>query len=530
MATNKKPNATLPLLFSIAVAIGMLIGYKLHSNMPMTKSFFSSKHKNTLDEVIDIIQKRYADSVSSDSINQIAIETVLSSLDPHSNFIPVTDLQEMNEDLEGRFEGIGIEFNIFNDTVHVLSVMKNGPAENARLKVGDRIIKVNDSSVVGLANSDQFRKWVKGPGGTPVNLELVRDGVKKSQQVIRGSIPITSVDAHYMINKEAGYIRLNRFSGNTYKEFMQAMENLKSLGLKKLILDLRDNGGGVLEESVEIADEFISGDKLLVFTQGVNHPKKEYRTKRPGIFEEGEVIILMNEGSASASEVLAGALQDHDRARIVGNRSFGKGLVQEQFSLSDGSALRLTTARYYTPLGRSIQKSYETGTEAYHREALNRMHGSKQNEEADSLFISSAKSYKTPKGKVLYDGKGIMPDRVVERDQMLNDSNLAQVFTDNLIGNFAYRKFIAEKDKIIRYKSQSIFLQQFDEASKLIPELFQFGLASGKQLKPLSKAGNAYVTNRIKAQIARIAWDESAFFYILNSEDPVFKEATQLLQ
>lgn len=530
MTTNKKTNATLPLLFSIAVAIGMLIGYKLHSNMPMTKSFFSSKQKNNLDEVLDIIHKRYVDSIASDSINQIAIETVLSSLDPHSNFIPFADLQEMNEDLEGRFEGIGIEFNIFDDTVHVLSVMKNGPAENARLEVGDRIISVNDSSAVGLINSDQFRKWVKGPGGTPVNLELVRDGSKKFQQVIRGSIPITSIDAHYMIDKEAGYIRLNRFSGNTYKEFMQAMENLKSLGLKKLILDLRDNGGGILEESVDIADEFISGDKLIVYTEGVHNPKKEYRAKRPGIFEEGEVIILMNEGSASASEVLAGALQDHDRAQIVGRRSFGKGLVQEQFSLSDGSALRLTTARYYTPLGRSIQKSYEAGTEAYHMEALTRMHGNPAKKEADSLYASRAKSYKTPKGKILYDGGGIMPDVTIDRDPVLYDSTLSQLFTDNLLGNFAYRRYIADKGKIKQFKTHEAFLEKFDSESRLIPELFQFGKESGRQLKPLSKSGKAYIANRIKAQIARIAWDESAFFYILNSEDLVFQEAIRLLQ
>ena len=521
MYSKNKYSYTYPLLFSIAVVIGMLIGYKLHSNMPISKSFFSTKEKNSLDEVLDIIQRRYVDKVNTDSTEALAIQTVLSSLDPHSNYIPISALTEMNEDIVGQFEGIGVEFNIFSDTVHILSVLKNGPSAKAGLLVGDKIMKVNDSSTIGIKDSEQFKKWVKGPSGSVVNLTILRNEKFISKQIARGSIPITSVDAAYMVDHETGYIRLNRFSANTYREFMTEMEKLNKQGLKKLLLDLRDNGGGILDEAVNIADEFISGDKLIVYTEGKNSPRKDYKAKRPGLFEEGKVIILLNENSASASEVLAGAMQDHDRATIVGRNSFGKGLVQEQFSLSDGSALRLTTARYYTPLGRSIQKPYSNGSEEYHRNYLNRFH----HVDTNSNITANGKIFKTAGGKILYESNGIAPDIKVLNENNRYDSVVIKVYENNLIGNFSYRKYIHEKSNIAKMKIPAELSKYLADKNKLINEMREFAKTQGKILPVFNEVETSFIYQRIAAQLARLAWGDNAYFTYLNQNDEGYKRA-----
>jgi carboxyl-terminal processing protease len=523
MYSKNKYSYTYPLLFSIAVAVGMLIGYKLHSNMPISKSFFTTKEKNSLDEVLDIIQKRYVDKVNTDSTEELAIQTVLSSLDPHSNYIPASALMEMNEDIEGQFEGIGVEFNIFSDTVHLLSVLKNGPSAKAGLNIGDKIIKVDDSSAIGIKNSDQFKKWVKGPSGSVVNLTILRNGKLISKDIIRGNIPISSVDAAYMIKKETGYIRLNRFSANTYREFMIEMEKLNTQGIKNLIIDLRDNGGGLLDEAVNIADEFISGDKLIVYTEGINSPRKDYKAKRPGIFETGKVIILLNESSASASEVLAGALQDHDRATIMGRKSFGKGLVQEQFSLSDGSALRLTTARYYTPLGRSIQKSYSEGAAKYHQNFINRIN----NSNADSSLNGNSKVFKTSGGKILYERDGITPDIIVERDKITYDTLIFKLYENNLIGNFSYRKFINEKEIIGQLNNPEALSAYLSDKNKLMDELISFARNQGIILPVYNEQETKFIHTRILAQIARISCGDNAYFNYVNKNDNTFKMAVE---
>jgi carboxyl-terminal processing protease len=267
--SNRKINTALPILFSIAVILGMFVGYKLHSNMPMTKSFFSSSGSNRLNEVMQLVKKRYVDKVNVDSITDNAINKVLESLDPHSVFIPASDLLAVNENLEGHFEGIGIEFNIFDDTVHILSVLENGPAKISGMMVGDKILMVNDSVSIKLKDTEKFKSWVKGPGGTKVSLKIMRENKIMTLQVTRGKIPITSLDASYMIDKDHGYIKLNRFSANTYAEFIEALERLKKEGMKSLILDLRDNGGGILEEAIDIVDEFL-GNAVIGKKQGDN--------------------------------------------------------------------------------------------------------------------------------------------------------------------------------------------------------------------------------------------------------------------
>lgn len=525
--SNRKINVATPILFSIAIVLGMFIGYKLRSNMPMAKSFLTSPGTNTLYEVMQLIKQRYVDKVNMDSSSANAINGLVNTLDPHSVYIPTTDLMDITEDLEGQFQGIGIEFNIFNDTVHILSIHENGPAKNAGMAVGDRILSVNDSTATGLKDSEQLKKWVKGPAGSSVNIKLMHEGKIISKSVVRGSIPITSLDASYMIDKKKGYIRLNRFSSNTYKEFLEALENLKASGMTSLVLDLRDNGGGILEEAIDIIDEFIGGEKLIVYTEGKNSPKKEYKAKRAGLFETGDLVVLMNEGSASASEVIAGALQDHDRATIVGRRSFGKGLVQEQYILSDGSALRLTIARYYTPLGRSIQKPYDERHSKYNMEIMNRVHN--MDSAASTAGIRLGKAFKTAKGKVLYGGGGITPDSVVAFNPVLFDTNLNRLYQKNIIGNFAYRFYMANSAKIKEFADAAAFANGFDMDDKVMNQLMNFAQKQGIVVKLNRPASINWTKQRIKAMVARIAWDETGYYQVLNKSDNGFVRAVEAI-
>ncbi len=358
---SKKLQVWLPLLFAVTMVAGIYIGYGLNGNGG--GRFFTLSGSSALQEVLELVKDRYVDPVPADSINQVAIDEVLSHLDPHSVFIPASELKEVNEDLMGNFQGIGVEFQLFSDTVNVVSVIKGGPAANAGIQVGDALLRVNDSILLAgkKIKTDDIRKQLRGPAGSTVKVTILRNGVIKNIFIKRGNIPVPSVDAAYMIAPQTGYLRINKFGERTYEEFMQQMEKLQKQGMSQLILDLRGNGGGLMNEATAIADEFLDGEKLIVYTQGNKSPRTEYRCKKDGLFEKGKLIVLVDETSASASEVLTGALQDWDRAVIVGRRTFGKGLVQQQFQLSDGSALRLTVARYYSPLGRNIQKPYTAG-------------------------------------------------------------------------------------------------------------------------------------------------------------------------
>ncbi|HZE84768.1 MAG TPA: S41 family peptidase, partial [Puia sp.] len=372
----KKLQVWLPLLFAVVMILGMLIGFRLRGNIPST-AFFKTRKPAPVQEVMDLINLKYVDRVAMDSLGDDAVQGMLTHLDPHSVFIPAVDLSEVNEDLQGNFEGIGVEFQIFDDTVNVVNVLAGGPSDRAGMQVGDKFLKVDDSAVAGNGvTNEKIRKLLRGPGSSKVTITLLREKDHKTLQlaVQRGTIPLPAVDVSYMIRKETGYIRINKFSETTHAEFARALQQLQTQGLQKLILDLRGNGGGILQESIEIADDFLDGDKLIVYTQGSRSPKVEYRCRRDGLFEKGKLVLLTDEGTASASEVLAGAVQDWDRATIIGRRTFGKGLVQEQYQLSDGSALRLTIARYYTPTGRSIQKPYDKGHDDYNDEVIKRFH------------------------------------------------------------------------------------------------------------------------------------------------------------
>jgi carboxyl-terminal processing protease len=525
---SKKLQVWVPLLFSIAVVAGMLIGYKLRDTQP-GKSFFSFERPRPVQEVMNLINNKYVDDVKMNELTDSAIAAMLGRLDPHSVFIPSEDLQSVNDDIAGQFFGIGIEFNIFNDTLHVLNVVPDGPSFKAGIKIGDKMISVNDSSIAGRKiTTERIRKLLRGDLDTKVMIGILRGDKKQTMTVTRGMIPVSSIDASYIIATGIGYIKLNKFSQVTYREFMKSLEDLQKQGLKKLILDLRGNGGGVLEEATAIADEFLEGDKLITYTQGKHFPKREYRCQRQGLFEKGDLVVLEDEGSASASEVLMGALQDWDRATIVGRRSFGKGLVQEQYDLSDGSALRLTIARYFTPLGRSIQRSYTNGEKAYYEEINNRFHDGEVYS-ADSVKHDTSKLYKTRNGKKVYGGGGISPDYFIAIDTAFYSTALSKIFMKGIIGDYAYKYFLKKQEELNAFKTPADFVRNFSFTDDNWKDFTNLAAKDTINLINFSPKEKDYLVTRIKSSIARQKWRNEGFYEMLNTQDDAVKKALELL-
>jgi carboxyl-terminal processing protease len=525
---KKKIQVWLPLLFSLTMIIGMYFGYKMRDNMP-GKSFFFAEKRRPVQEIMDLINNRYVDDIMMDSLADTAIQAMLSKLDPHSVFIPAEELEAVNEDLAGKFYGIGIEFNIFDDTLNVINVIKEGPGYKAGLLTGDKFIKVDDSLVAGnKTDADAFRKLLRGDRGTKVAITYLRNHVKKQVIITRGAIPLTSVDAGYMLSKDIGYIRLNKFSSITYREFMESLETLKKDGLQKLVLDLRGNGGGILDEAVEIADEFLEGDKLITYTEGKHVEKKEYRCRRTGQFETGALIVLADEGTASASEILIGALQDWDRATIIGRRTFGKGLVQEQFDLSDKSALRLTVARYYTPIGRSIQRPYANGGKAYYEEISKRFHDG-ETQSADSVKNDTAKVYKTRGGKTVYGKGGITPDYFIAMDTTGFSKNSASIYEKGTINNFAYNFYLQNLPQLRSFKTPNDFIKRFVFTETDWNSFVQAATRDSVNISIVSAKEKNDLTNRIRSAVARQIWRNEGFFEVMNTADPAINKALELL-
>ena len=525
---NKKNQIWLPLLFSIAVIAGMLIGYRMRDNQP-GKKFFSFDKPTALQEVMNLIQNKYVDDVKISALGDSAIIAVLNKLDPHSVFIPGEELQGVNEDIAGNFFGIGIEFNIFNDTLHVLNVIPDGPSFKAGIAIGDKFIQVNDSMIAGKKiTSERVRKLLRGDLGTQAVVTLLRKGKLVKVSIVRSIIPISSVDASYIIGNGIGYIKLNKFSQVTYHEFMKALESLQKQGLKKLILDLRGNGGGVLDEATAIADEFLSGDKLITYTEGKHIQKKEYRCQREGLFENGALVILADEGSASASEVLMGALQDWDRAIIIGRRSFGKGLVQEQYDLSDGSALRLTVARYYTPIGRSIQRSYTNGEKAYFDEINKRFHDGEVSN-ADSLKNDSTQLFTTKKGKKVFGGGGITPDIFIALDTALFSANLSQIYLKGIIGDFTYHFYLKNQSRLSSLTGIADFGSNFSLTEEDWKQFQQLAKKDSIELSSINPSDKKELITQIKSSLARQIWHNQGFYEMMNKEDRSVLKAIEVL-
>ena len=524
---NSPRQISLPLVLCIGLAAGVLIGVSFNSTTVTGKS---GDDIQKFKEVLGLIKDEYVDTTKTGALVDDAIEHMLDKLDPHSSYIPISQRVEANEDLQGNFEGIGIEFNIFHDTLVVVTALSGGPSEAVGLRPGDKIIKVGEKMIahVGLTNP-QVMKLLKGPKGTEAKLEVIRKNEKAPLKftIIRDKIPQHSVDVSYMVDANTGYIKVNRFSQTTFDEFQQAMDNLKKQGMTKLVLDLQGNPGGYMNQAIDLADEFLSAGKKIVFTKGKDKKyNSDAMSTNKGDFEKGGLIVLVNEGSASASEILAGALQDNDRALVVGRRSFGKGLVQSPFDLSDGSELRLTISRYYTPSGRSIQKPYGD-MEEYSKDMLKRYkHGEFFN--ADSIKFNDSLKYHTLNGRTVYGGGGIMPDYFVPLDTTQNSHYLNELYISNSVQEYTFHYADKHKDELTKMGYEKYFMKFFitdDMLSQLVKVGEQNKVPA--DLKDMQRHKKDFQVN-VKAQIARKIWSNEGFYPIFNENNEVLQQALKL--
>ena len=526
---NKRPSSGIiifPIILGLVLGLGIYLGSRLAPAPVVTAD-------NKISNILDYIQQEYVDTVNRQELMDHSIEKLLEQLDPHSAYIPASDLQAVNEPLEGNFEGIGIEFHVQDDTIMVVSVLSGGPSERVGLMPGDRITKVNGKSVAGInITSDQVLKTLRGKGGSLVTVSVYRRGQSGllDYKIIRGKIPINSIEFSYMPEPGIGYIKVSRFSATTYEEFKEALSGLKKQGLRSLILDLRGNPGGFLDAATNMADEFLGGRKLVVYTQGKARPKTSYYTERDGLFEEGKLIVLIDEGSASAAEIVTGAVQDWDRGTVIGRRSFGKGLVQEQTTLPDGSALRLTIARYYTPTGRSIQKPYNNGIDAYEEEVIDRFrHGEFNNK--DSIHFADSLKYKTPAGRIVYGGGGIMPDIFVGIDTTFETTYLDKLFASGSVNQFAYDYTDQHRAELGKYTSAATYITDFKITEPLLREFVAYAEKKGvtPNEKELARSRN-YLEVQLKAYIGRLLFQNKGLYPVLHSIDPAFRKAMAQLK
>lgn len=533
---RKKPTVYLPFLFAIVLSIGMYIGVKMANSDKKPSSIFTLNlgPKTKIDQILNFIDKRYVDTVKSEELIENGIYGVLKDLDPHTAYVPARDFVNMNEPLQGNFEGIGIEFNIINDTIVVISPISGGPSEVLGIKPGDRIVYIESELVAGtkITTNDVVSK-LRGKKGTIVNVQICRKGFTDlfKYAIERDKIPINSLEFAYMINDEAGYIKLSRFASTTHDEFLNSLNNLIASGLKKLILDLRGNPGGYLNAAQDIADEFLSEKKLIVYTQGKNQPRQDLLATNRTSFETGNLIILIDEGSASASEIVAGAVQDWDRGIIMGRRSFGKGLVQEQTEFTDGSAIRLTVARYFTPTGRCIQKPYDKGRDVYEMETFERFElGELTNR--DSMPVNDTIVYKTPSGRIVRGGGGIEPDVFISIDTSGNSPYLNKVFFTGLIHRFAF-KYSDENRKLLneKYQSFNIYLTDFGKSDEVLNLFIAYADENGlKKALPQIRKSKELLKMHLKALIARQVWGNERYYPVFQQFDPVFLKAVEYMK
>lgn len=527
----KYNKAYLPLIISIGLAAGILIGFYMpHPNTGIYSSFPPSNDK--INRILDIIESDYVDTINRDDLIEEIIPVMLEKLDPHSVYIPARDLARANEPLQGNFEGIGVSFNMITDTVLIMSTISGGPSEKIGILPGDKIICIDDSVVAGKKIPDQnIIKMLKGPRGSKVTVKIQR---KEAHDLIpftitRDKIPLFSVDVAYMMSEETGYIKISTFAITTYDEFLKSLRELKSKGMKKLVLDLRGNSGGVMEAATMIADQFLPEDKLIVFTKGKSKPREDIKATSEGEFEKGDLVILIDEWSASASEILAGAIQDNDRGTIIGRRSFGKGLVQEPVNFRDGSGLRLTIARYYTPTGRSIQKPYDQGIEKYYEDLNDRfVHG--EFEEADSIHFGDSLKFVTPGGRTVYGGGGIMPDLFVPLDTTGVSRYFAIVRNSGLLYKYAIKYTEDNRERLTKFKDVKS-LNEWLSKQGLMEKFISYAAANGV---PRDEAGIkvSYLTinTQLKAYIARNILDNAGFYPIWQEIDNTLLEAEKFIE
>lgn len=524
------PNPYTPFIYSLILAFGVMLGFIINS-LTSGKQAILNHHASKIDEVLDFIEYKYVDTVDRAQLVNKSIEKILSNLDPHSVYIPAKEVGEANESLEGNFEGIGIEFFIVQDTITVVTAIAGGPSEMVGIKAGDRIIKIDDSIVAGTKIKEtEVKHKLRGPKGSQVKVSILRSGAKNllDFEITRDKIPLYSIDAAYMMNGGIGYIRIGNFSATTQEEFHNKLRLLQEQGMTKLIIDLRGNPGGYLQAATAVADELLSGNKLLVYTKGRSYEREDYKAGKVGLFEHGPLAILIDQGSASASEILSGAIQDWDRGTIIGRTSFGKGLVQQQFEMPDGSALRLTVARYYTPSGRCIQRPYNKGTDEYYNDITERYQRGEFVHE-DTMPPSDTTTYKTSKGRRVYGGGGIRPDIFVPLDT--SGENEYYFAVRSFVPEFIYKYSSHHADVLGQYKSEEDFKKNYNINPAVLDEFYKYADEEGlKEDKAKDKKVEEKLKLSLKAFLAKQTWRSDGYYYVVNDNDVVIKTAVQTLE
>jgi carboxyl-terminal processing protease len=518
----------LPLLLSGFLALGLWIGHVMTPQMSNAIGSQGQEKYQKLQDIIEILDKKYVDTVNGEALFERTISDMLHELDPHSNYIAAKDLQAMNESIEGKFGGVGIRFMILRDTICVTNIISGSPSQRAGVRPGDKILQVDGKKVTGKTiTNEKVMAMLKGTENTPVSVELLRGKKIVRKRIIRGVIPIESVVAAYMVNSTIGYIKVDEFSVTTPDEFRMAASWLQQKGMQKLILDLRNNGGGVLQSAIALADEFLPKGLAIVKTKGEHTGSYTYRSTSTGMLEKTQVAVLINSSSASASEIVAGALQDNDRGTIIGRRSFGKGLVQEDIRLRDGSDLRLTVSRYYTPTGRCIQKPYKDGYDKYMEDQIDRYDNGELYKPDSSVFVDSLK-FRTPKGKIVYGGGGIMPDVFVPFDSSGSSLYFTELRYSQAFSGFAF-DFV--QNKRMQWKDPKVFTKTFTVEDKLVDRFVAFAEKEFKIKRNVSelKHSRKLIAETLKSEIARQLWMEEGFYQVFNATDNEFEKAVQFL-
>lgn len=528
---NRRLSTWMPVALGLTLIVGVWLGIKLQNRRLAGMLPAQITKKSKLDMVINLVEGNYVDTVNSKKLVEDAIPEVLKQLDPHTVYIPAKDLQGLTEEMAGNFGGIGVQFSIQNDTVMVVDVVSGGPSQKLGIRAGDRIVKVGDSTLVGknVKNELVFKK-LRGPKGTRVKVGIWRKGLPDllSFDITRGDIPIYSVDVSYLIDPKTGYIKIGRFADKTYEEFMAAMAKLESGGAEQVIIDLRGNPGGYLSAVVRMVSELLDQGELVVYTVGRTQPKREFTAETRGKFFGKRVVVLVDEYSASASEIFAGAVQDNDRGTIIGRRTFGKGLVQDQIPFFDGSAIRLTVARYYTPSGRCIQKPYQKGNDDYFADISRRyVHG--EFEQKDSIHLADTAKYYTRMKRVVYGGGGVMPDIFIPADTTGNSSYLFKLMQKGLVYQYAFDYADKHREELSNLKSGTEFVDLLHKRH-IFNEFLQYAAKNGVAENAAGiKASGKIIETQLMAYIARNIIGEEGFYSIISSLDNTLLEAVKTI-